>query len=133
VLSNLTLERADLMLRHAVDSGNAAVAQPELRFLPTFPGVHMGSLAPISTIKQENPALPPQDRWHAMVFPLSTWVSSEPQSRITLRSTNRGVGAPRPSRPRLGRDGDHMAVLRREPGRSRATLTAALAGAKVRD
>jgi hypothetical protein len=34
--------------------------------------------------------------------------------------------------PRFGRDGDHMAVLRREPGRSRATLTAALAAVKAR-
>jgi hypothetical protein len=30
------LQRTQLMLRHPTDGGNRAVAQPELRFLPTF-------------------------------------------------------------------------------------------------
>jgi hypothetical protein len=39
--ANRSLQRTQFMLRHATGSGNAAVAQPKLRFLPTFPGVHM--------------------------------------------------------------------------------------------
>jgi hypothetical protein len=84
VLLHLLLERAQFMLRHAADCGNAAVAQPELHFLPAFPGVHMGRLAPISTIEQENPAPPSQNRWHAAAFPPVTWVYCAPKSRIRM-------------------------------------------------
>jgi hypothetical protein len=49
--ANLPLQRTQLMLRHPTDGGNRAVAQPELRFLPTFPRVHMRRLARISAVK----------------------------------------------------------------------------------
>ena len=65
MLANLPLQRAQFMLRHATDSGNAAVVQPELCFSPTFPGVNMGRLAPVGTVEQEDPPLPPQDFRHA--------------------------------------------------------------------
>jgi hypothetical protein len=65
MLAELALQRAQLMLRRAANGGNAAGIQPKLRFLSTFPGVHMGRLAPLGTVEQEDPALPPQDRRHA--------------------------------------------------------------------
>jgi hypothetical protein len=37
MLADLSLQRAQLMLRHATGGGNAAIAQPKLRFLPTLP------------------------------------------------------------------------------------------------
>jgi len=69
VLLHLPLERGQIMLRHTTHGGNAAVAQPELRFLPTLAGVYMRRLPPISAVEQENPAPPSQDRRHAVVFP----------------------------------------------------------------
>jgi hypothetical protein len=69
MLANLPLQRAQFMLRHATDNGNAAVAQPKLCFSPTFPGVYMRRLAPVGTVEQEDPALPSQDRRHAAIFP----------------------------------------------------------------
>jgi hypothetical protein len=74
MLANLSLQRAQFMLRHATDGSKAAVAQLKLRFLPTLPRVYMGRLAPFSTVEQENPALPSQNRRHVVIFLPISWV-----------------------------------------------------------
>jgi hypothetical protein len=86
MLAYLPVQRAQLMLRHATDGSNAAVAQPKLRFLPALPRVDMGRLAPVSTVEQETPALPFQDGRHAVIFLPIRSVCWEPKSRIRTRS-----------------------------------------------
>jgi hypothetical protein len=86
MLAYLSLQRAQLMLRHAPDGSNATVAKPKLSFLPTPPHVDMGRLAPVSTVEQKDPAPPFQDCRHDAFFLPTRCVHWKPKSRIRTRS-----------------------------------------------